>query len=159
MCMYIYMYVCMYTHTHIHTHTHTQAELYILLWNFLQDILFSYKKKEQNGVYSLLPFKFEKEEERLPWWLSGTESACQCRRREFDPWSGKTPYATEQLSLCSGARELQLLKPVCPGACAPRQEKRSQREVCAPQLESSPHHGRKKSPHSSEDAAQPKIKK
>ena len=25
----------------------------------------------------------------LPWWLSGKESACQRRRRRFDPWSGK----------------------------------------------------------------------
>ena len=25
----------------------------------------------------------------LPWWLSGKESCCQCRRPEFDPW-GKT---------------------------------------------------------------------
>ena len=24
---------------------------------------------------------------RLPWWLSGKESACQCRRCEFDPWA------------------------------------------------------------------------
>ena len=30
----------------------------------------------------------------LPWWLSGTESACQCRRHRicgFDPWVGKIP--------------------------------------------------------------------
>ena len=25
----------------------------------------------------------------LPWWLSGKESACQCRRCGFDPWVGK----------------------------------------------------------------------
>ena len=25
----------------------------------------------------------------LPGWLSGKESACQCRRRRFDPWVGK----------------------------------------------------------------------
>jgi len=23
---------------------------------------------------------------RLPWWLSGKESACQSRRSGFDPW-------------------------------------------------------------------------
>ena len=34
----------------------------------------------------------------LPWWLSGKESACQCRRYGFDPWSGKIPHATEQLN-------------------------------------------------------------
>ena len=27
----------------------------------------------------------------LPWWLSGKESTCRCRRLEFDPWVGKTP--------------------------------------------------------------------
>ena len=34
----------------------------------------------------------------LPWWLSGKESICQFRRQGFDPWSGKIPHATEQLS-------------------------------------------------------------
>src|SRR5574340_1093436 len=28
----------------------------------------------------------------LPWWLSGKESACQCRRHRFDPCSGKIPW-------------------------------------------------------------------
>ena len=28
----------------------------------------------------------------LPRWLSGKESACQCRRCEFDPWAGKIPW-------------------------------------------------------------------
>ena len=37
----------------------------------------------------------------LPWWLSGEESAYQCRRHGFDPWSGRISYATEQLSLCA----------------------------------------------------------
>ena len=26
-----------------------------------------------------------------PWWFSGKESACQCKRCGFDPWMGKTP--------------------------------------------------------------------
>ena len=43
----------------------------------------------------------------LPWWLSGEESACQCRRHRFESWSGKIPHATEQLSLCSRAWEPQ----------------------------------------------------
>ena len=34
---------------------------------------------DKNGVYIQLG---------RPWWLSGKESACQCRRPEFDPWSG-----------------------------------------------------------------------
>ena len=28
----------------------------------------------------------------LPWWLSGKESACRCRRCGFDPWVGKIPW-------------------------------------------------------------------
>ena len=28
----------------------------------------------------------------LPWWLSSKDSACQCRRQEFDPWVGKIPW-------------------------------------------------------------------
>ena len=27
----------------------------------------------------------------LSWWLSGKESACQCRRHGFHPWSGRIP--------------------------------------------------------------------
>ena len=34
----------------------------------------------------------------FPWWLKGKESACQCRRHGFNPWSGKFPHAVEQLS-------------------------------------------------------------
>ena len=41
----------------------------------------------------------------LPWWRSGYESACQCRGHGFDPWSGKIPRATEQLSLCATTTE------------------------------------------------------
>ena len=29
---------------------------------------------------------------RDPWWLSGKESACQCRRCECYPWVGKIPW-------------------------------------------------------------------
>ena len=28
----------------------------------------------------------------LPWWLSGKESACQCRRLRFSPWVRKIPW-------------------------------------------------------------------
>ena len=28
----------------------------------------------------------------LPWWLSGKESACQCRGHGFDPWIRKIPW-------------------------------------------------------------------
>ena len=74
----------------------------------------------------------------LPWWLSGEESACQFRRHRFDPWSERIPHAPQLLSLGSAARKLQLLKPTCPRAGAPQQEKPQQKEVCVPHLESSP---------------------
>ena len=28
----------------------------------------------------------------LPWWLSGEESACQCRGHGFDPWVGELRF-------------------------------------------------------------------
>ena len=28
----------------------------------------------------------------LPWWLSGKESACQCRKHRFDSWVGEIPW-------------------------------------------------------------------
>ena len=28
----------------------------------------------------------------LPWWLSGKESACECRRCGFNPWVRRTPW-------------------------------------------------------------------
>ena len=40
-------------------------------------------------------FKIKYKSQRLPWWLSGKESACQCRSLRtlrFDPWVGKIPW-------------------------------------------------------------------
>ena len=42
----------------------------------------------------------------FPCWLSGKESTCQCRRPRFDPWSGKTPRAAEQLSSCAASERV-----------------------------------------------------
>ena len=33
----------------------------------------------------------------LPWWLSGEESVCKCRRPMFDPRVGKIPWRREWL--------------------------------------------------------------
>ena len=41
----------------------------------------------------------------LTLWLSNKESICQCRRRGFNPWSGKIPHALEQLS--AGASDVE----------------------------------------------------
>ena len=38
---------------------------------------------------------------KLPWWFSGKESVCQCRRHRFEPWSGKIPHAAKQLNPCN----------------------------------------------------------
>ena len=44
----------------------------------------------------------------LPWWLSGKESAHQCRRLRFDPWSRKILHAKEQLTPLAVTVELVL---------------------------------------------------
>ena len=101
---------------------------------------------------------------RLPQWLRGKESACQCRRHGFDPWARKIPHAKEQQSVHNDwacalkpgsdnycARMLQLLKPASPKAHALEQEKPPSRETCALRLE--------KSQCSNKDPAQPKINK
>ena len=81
----------------------------------------------------------------LPWWLSGKESACQCRRHGFDPWSGKTPRAAEQLSLCAPTTESVLSDKRSHCKKQPRlHAKSSSRSL---QLE--------KRPHSNKDPAQP----
>ena len=33
----------------------------------------------------------------LPWWLSGKESTCQCRRPGFDSWVWKIPWRRKWL--------------------------------------------------------------
>ena len=48
----------------------------------------------------------------LPWWLSGKELACQCRRFRFDSWSGKISHDSGQLSLCATTIEPVLWSPV-----------------------------------------------
>jgi len=44
--------------------------------------------------------KVQKRKMGLPWWLSGKESDCQCRRHGFDLWSRKIPHAKKQLRVC-----------------------------------------------------------
>ena len=35
---------------------------------------------------------------RLPWWLSGKEHACQCRRCGFNSWVGKIPWRRKEMA-------------------------------------------------------------
>ena len=92
----------------------------------------------------------------LAWWLSGKESACQCRRLRFDPCSVKIPYTPERLSPFPTQ-----LKPLCHRAHTPQQEKEAlQWEACAPRPESRPHLLQlEKSPNSNKDPAHAKINK
>ena len=55
--------------------------------------------------YMLNQMLYQIWDQGLPWWRSGWESACQCRRHGFEPWSGKIPHATEQLSLWATTTE------------------------------------------------------
>ena len=42
--------------------------------------------------FSKYLLKVRKDQTGLPWWLSGKESACQCRRFGFDSWVRKIPW-------------------------------------------------------------------
>ena len=74
----------------------------------------------------------------LPWWLSGKESASQCRRPGFDPRSGKIPHPEEQWSPCTTTTKpvlwslrAELLKPQLLKPTGPRARlciKRSRRD-------------------------------
>ena len=88
----------------------------------------------------------------LPWWLSGKESACQCRIHRFPPWFRKVQHAEEQLSLCTTTIEpvLWSLGTATARANAPHEEKPLQQETRALPLE--------KSLPSDENPAEPKIK-
>ena len=60
-------------------------------------------------IHSIMPLK---NISGLPWWRSGWESACQCRGHGFEPWSGKIPYAAEQLGPWATTTEPAHLEPV-----------------------------------------------
>ena len=113
----------------------------------------------------------------LPWWLSGKEFTCQCRRHRFDPWARKIPHVSKQLiPLLNSTTTTEpvlkslgahLLNPhaATTEGCVPRaqdlqQEKPPQWEDLTPQLELSPHWPQlEKSLHRNKDPAQLKKKK
>ena len=96
---------------------------------------------------------------RPPWWLSGKEFTCQCRRWGFHPWSGKIPHATEQLSLCIATTEpagCNYWSTCLRAPCSATKEAAEIRSLCAttreePQLSAT---RLEKSPCSNEDPAQ-----
>ena len=112
------------------------------------------------------PPSFKKERWGLPWWLSGKESACQCRRHRLDPWSGKIPHATEQLIPCATTIEPVLLNlgvktteaHTPQSRCSAAREATTMRCRCT-QLESSPRSPRlEKSLHSKKAQHSQKVK-
>ena len=105
------------------------------------------------------PYKMLNYQKRgLPCWLSGKESACQCRRHELDLWSGKISHAVEQLSQCASTIEsvLRSLRAATMEADAPLSPCSTRREVTAVR---SPHTTARESLSRNKDPAQPKIKK
>ena len=69
----------------------------------------------------------------LPWWLSGWESACQCRGHGFEPWSGKIPHAAEQLGSWATITEPAHLEPVLRNKRGRNSERPAHRdEECSP---------------------------
>ena len=58
--------------------------------------------KSLKGIISISPDScfFPYIEKCFPGGSVGKESACQCRRHRFDPWSKKMPPAAGQLSAC-----------------------------------------------------------
>ena len=105
----------------------------------------------------------------LPWWLSCKESACQCRRHRFNPWSQKNPHALKQLSshtttseLCSRVQEPQvlnlyvgLLKPQCPRTSAAIRRSYSNEKPMRCNCKVAPVANLDKSLHSRKDPAEP----
>ena len=61
--------------------------------SFLHTELFiSWSIHFQDYNLKLLPVNILLTKWRLPWWLSGKESTCQCRRCRFDSWVQKIPW-------------------------------------------------------------------
>ena len=97
---------------------------------------------------------------RLPWWLSGKESACPCRRHGFDPWSQEHPSCrgtTKSIYHNYWALESENCNYWSLHTWSPFS---ATREAHTWQLESSPHLPQlEKSLSANEDPAQPKISK
>ena len=51
--------------------------------------------RSSKPIFSCKDCQFKMHHKGLPWWLSGKESPCQCRRHRFNPWSVKIPHALE----------------------------------------------------------------
>ena len=98
-----------------------------------------YSQCSENVLEMNIFFSFSDSDWKCFQGFPGKESAYQCRRHGFHPWSGRIPHVVQQLRavrlLSQGAAAAA---PTCPGGCALQQEKLLQWEARAPRLESSP---------------------
>ena len=87
------------------------------------------------------PFSQEIDFDGLPQWIRGEESAFNCRRHGFYPWSWRISHAQEQLSSCTTSTEpgLQILGAAHPRTCALKLHSSPH----SPQLEKIPHRSKK----------------
>ena len=124
-----------------------------VLFTFIISAIFAYFTFKCIKTRKLLfYFCFKKLKPGLRLWLSGKESACQCRRQRIHPWVRKLPHALEQPSLCATTTEPGLgspgaatIEPTChsywsPHTLEPMLHKRSH-------LSERPEHHGKGSPH------------
>ena len=82
---------------------------------------------------------------RVPWWSSGKESTCQCRRHRFNPWSREMPHVLGLLSLCA-ATATELMHP----RALLGEKRRHHRRSLRPRPETDPYLvQQEKSPHAS----------
>ena len=104
-------------HQHKYTHTHTLICIALSLSHTMdvEQISHLALKKSVSTIIRWHSGLIKKNCLGIP---SGWESACQCRGHRFNPWSGKIPHATEQLSLWATIPEARL-----PRVCAPKQER------------------------------------
>lgn len=65
------------------------------------DSVFKCRLEARLAMVEMQKVSFKRHKFGLPWQLSSKGPTCQCRRYGFRPWSGKTPQAPEQLSLCT----------------------------------------------------------
>ena len=103
-----------------------------------------------------------------PWWLSGKESTCQCRRCGFNPWSRRDsdPHASDQLSLWATTIEPVLQSPRAattearaPGSlCSTIREATAMGSLCITTREQSLLSTMREKPMQQQDPAQPKNK-
>ena len=77
-----------------------EKEFRIMIVKMVQDLgkRMEAKIEKMQEMFNKDPEEIKNKQTVLPWWSSGWESTCQCRGHGFDPWPGKIPHATEQLS-------------------------------------------------------------